>query len=132
MSPVTLTITDETTSGAITNQIKVRFSDNLTTVKAIIETRVTAEVENYNQRLPEYYTGLVQPGNAERTLNGFKLKEKKQVDAEKQCLVALDAFQKNGYFILIDNIQATDLNQMIVVNENTTISFLKLTQLVGG
>jgi hypothetical protein len=132
MSPVTLTITDETTSGAITNQIKVRFSDNLTTVKAIIEARVTAEVENYNQRLPEYYTGLVQPGNAERTLNGFKLKEKKQVDAEKQCLVALDAFQKNGYFILIDNIQATDLNQMIVVNENTTISFLKLTQLVGG
>jgi hypothetical protein len=132
MSPVTLTITDETTSGAITNQIKVRFSDNLTTVKAIIETRVTAEVENYNQRLPEYYTGLVQPGNAERTLNGFKLKEKKQVDAEKQCLVALDAFQKNGYFILIDNIQATDLDQMIVVNENTTISFLKLTQLVGG
>jgi hypothetical protein len=132
MSPITVNITDETTSGTITNQVKVRFSDSLTTVKAIIEGRVTAEVEMYNQKLPEYFNGLVQPGSAERTLNGYKLKAKKQVDAEKQCLVALDAFQKNGYFILIDNIQATDLNQMIVVNEQTTISFLKLTQLVGG
>ena len=62
----------------------------------------------------------------------FELKDKKKVDAEKQYLVALDAFQKNGFFILIDNIQSESLEQMVVINKNTNISFLKLTPLVGG
>jgi hypothetical protein len=132
MSAITLTITDETFSGTITNQVPVTFASELTTVKEIITARVTAEVEVYNNRMPEYFKGLVQPNQAELTLNGYKLKEKRKVDAEKQCLLALDAFTKNGFFILIDNIQSESLDQMIVINKSTTISFIKLTPLVGG
>ncbi|WP_291787790.1 hypothetical protein [Maribacter sp.] len=47
-------------------------------------------------------------------------------------MVALDAFQKNGYFILIDNKQAEDLEQEVLVSKTTEIAFVKLTQLVGG
>jgi hypothetical protein len=132
MATVTLTIKDETTGGKTVNEMQVSFASELTTVKEIIRARVFAEVDLYNNKMPEYYKGLVQPGDAERTLNGFKLKEKKKVDAEKQFLVALDAFQKNGFFVLIDNIQSESPEQMLVINNKTKISFIKLTPLVGG
>jgi hypothetical protein len=89
-------------------------------------------VEAYNTKLPDYFRGLVQPADAEKTLNGYKLKERKKVDAEKQRLIALDAFAKNGFFILIDNIQSESLEQMVVINDKTDINFVKLTPLVGG
>lgn len=132
MSTVTINIKDETAGGKVTNELKVSFKDNLTTVQDIIKARVHAEVESYNKRMPEYFKGLVQPKDAETTLNGFRVKEKRKVDAEKQILTALDAFNKNGYFVLIDNIQAENLEQMVVINANTSISFVKLTPLVGG
>lgn len=127
-----LTITDETAGGKILNEVKLSLANELTTVKEIIKARVYAEVETYNNKMPEYFKGLVQPNEAEATLNGFKLKEKRKVDAQKQFLAALDAFQKNGYFVLIDNIQAESLEQMVVINSNTTVGFIKLTPLVGG
>jgi hypothetical protein len=34
--------------------------------------------------MPEYFKGLVQPNDAELTLNGYKLKQNRKVDAEKQ------------------------------------------------
>jgi hypothetical protein len=132
MQTITLTMTDESISGKATNSLQVQFSTALTTVKDIIEARVRAEVDQYNQKMPEYFKGLIEPGEAEKTLNGYKLKEKRKLDAEKQCFVALEAFQKNGFFLLIDNIQSESLDQMIVINEHTKISFIKLTPLVGG
>ena len=132
MPPITLTIKDETAGGRITNEIAVTLSGELTTVKDIIKARIYAEVELYNRRMPEYFKGLIQPSEAEVTINGFKLKEKRKVDPKKQCLLALDAFNKNGFFLLIDNIQSESLDQMLVVNANTALSFVKLTPLVGG
>ncbi|MFT3910253.1 MAG: hypothetical protein QM737_12560 [Ferruginibacter sp.] len=132
MSVITLTVKDETTSGQTTNELSISFDSELTTVADIIKARVIAEVNAYNNKMPEYYRGLVQPGDAERTLNGYKLKERKKVDAEKQVLVALEAFKNNGFFILIDNIQSDSLDQMLVINNQTQVSFIKLTPLVGG
>ena len=128
-----LTIKDATFTGDILNQIEIAVKNERTTVKELISARVESEVNAYNEKLPEYFKGLIQPSEAEKTLNGFKLKNRgKQIDVEKQILVALDAFQKNGYFILIDNKQAEDLEQEVLVSKTTEIAFVKLTQLVGG
>ena len=133
MGEFTLTIKDETATGKILHEVPVSFKSALTSVEDIIIARVTAEVEAYNNKLPDYYQGLVQPKDAEMTLNGYKLKERrKKIDLDKQCKVALHAFKNNGYFVLIDNIQAKSLDQMVVINEQTKISFVKLTPLVGG
>lgn len=130
--PITINIKDETAGGSIINETPITLDNDLTTVKAIILARVNAEVVVYNDRQPEYFQGLVQPADAEKTLNGYRLKAKKRIDPEQQCLVALDAFEKNGYFVLIDNIQAESLEQMVVINSSTNISFVKLTPLIGG
>lgn len=132
MSAISISIKDRTTGGDIINEIMISLAHELTTVKDIIEARVYAEVEMHNNKLPEYFRGLVQPRDAERTLNGYKLKGTRKVDPEQQAFIALNAFQRNGFFVLIDNKQATSLEQEVLVNAQTTISFLKLTQLVGG
>jgi hypothetical protein len=132
MPALTLTIKDETTSGKVYNEVNITLAAEIVTVKEIITARVTSEVDTYNKRLPEYYNGLVQPTDAEKTLNGYRFKQKRKVDAEQQVYAALKAFNTNVYFLLIDNIQAESLEQMILVNSHTNISFIKLTPLVGG
>jgi len=132
MGAVLLKIRDTTPSGGIIDEVTLSLTSNRVTVKDIIEARVLAEVERYNNSMPEYFRGLVQPADAERTLNGYRMKMRKPVDAEKQVYIALDAFQKNGYFILIDEFQADQLDQEVEITAHTRVNFLKLTPLVGG
>jgi hypothetical protein len=129
---ITLSIKDENFSGKVLQEVLIGFKSDLVTVKDIIEARVRQEVANYNNKLPDYYNGLIEPTDAEKTINGYKLRSKKPIDAEKQVYVALDAFQKNGFFVLVDNQQSTSMDQEILLREDTRISFVKLTPLVGG
>jgi hypothetical protein len=132
MSAITLTIKDETATGRILNELVIALERETVTIKDIIESRVRAEVNSYNEKLLMLYRGLVQPNEAESALNGYKLKQGKKVDAEKQIYVALAAFQQNGFFVLVDNRQAELLDEEVLVNDATTVSFVKLTPLVGG
>jgi hypothetical protein len=125
-------VKDETFAGKILNEISLEFKTEKVTVSEIISERVTQEVENYNKKATGIFNGLVEPSDSEKTINGYKLKDRKVIDAEKQVYTALDAFQKNGFFLLIDNNQSENLDQVVELNKSTTISFIKLTPLVGG
>lgn len=127
-----LKIRDEKANGELISEHQIGFARQTVTIKDIIEVRVMQEVENYNARQPEYFRGLIEPTDAERTLNGYKLKTRKVIDPEKQVYVALDAFQKNGYFVLVNNQQFSNLDATIELQPDTTVSFIKLTPLVGG
>jgi len=129
---MSISIVDETLSGNASEAMKLIFNTELITVKEVIARRVTAEVENYNLKLTGFFNGLVEPTNAEKILNGYQLKPRQPIDAKKQIEIALDAFQKNGFFILVDNKQFEQLDDEIIVANTTTISFVKLTPLVGG
>ena len=128
---LTITLHDETFTGDSLRHCDVSLHP-VTTVRDIIAARVTAEVRRYNERPADYFQGLVQPGETEATLNGYHVRKHRRIDLEKQVYTALDAFQKNGYFVLIDNIQAESLTQKVSLSSSTRISFLKLTPLVGG
>lgn len=130
---MTITINDESLTGDILNQIQIAVESEIVTVKDIIIARVTAEVEAYNNKLPEYFKGFIRPTASEETLNGYKLKKTRaKIDAEQQTFIALDAFQNNSFFVLIDNQQSENLEQQVLVTKTTTVSFVKLTPLVGG
>lgn len=45
---------------------------------------------------------------------------------------ALDGFASNAFIMLIDDVQAEDLEQRVAVRPETEVTFLKLTPLVGG
>ncbi len=128
----TLSVKDENFAGKVLNELLVKFKSKTITIRELIEARVRGEVEVYNTQRPAYYNGLVDPTDSEKTINGLKLHSRKQIDAEKQVYVALDAFQKNGFFVLVDDAQCTSLDQEIELHDDTHISFVKLTPLVGG
>jgi hypothetical protein len=132
MAGINIMIKDETFAGKILNEIEIALLKERVTVKEIIEARVIAEVEAYNTKVPQYFNGLVQPTDSEATINGYKLSNKKKVDAEKQVFTALNAFQRNGYFVLVDNIQAEKLEDEVLLTKESKVSFVKLTPLVGG
>ncbi|MEZ4911152.1 MAG: hypothetical protein R2774_09855 [Saprospiraceae bacterium] len=125
-------IKDEQLNGTITHQFEINVESEFITAKELIEKRVTFEVEQYNTKFPEYYQGLIEPTESEKTLNGYKLKKRQFIDPEKQVYIALDAFQKNGYFILVDDKQVDELSETISLKQDSIISFVKLTPLIGG
>ena len=102
------------------------------TVRELIRSRVYQEVKDYNTSQPEYFQGLVQPTDTEKTLNGYKLRQLRQIDWEKQFEKAITAFEGNGFVILVDDEQVTELEEEIVVAPGTSVTFLKLVPLVGG
>lgn len=132
MPSISVTIKDETSGGKPLNSVTIELPASLVTVQEIIEKRVIAEVNEYNKKRNENYYGLVQPDGAEIILNGFRLQKFRTIDAKKQIEIAKQAFLSNGFFILIDNIQAASLDQTFVLHNQSEISFIKLTPLVGG
>ncbi len=105
---------------------------NLLTVRELIRARVEQEVATFNEQHPEYFQGLVQPGVAERTLNGFRVPRQHQVDAAEQVRLALHAFEHNGFVMLIDDQQVERLDDQVLLGPTTVVTFLKLVPLVGG
>jgi hypothetical protein len=135
--PLTLTIRDETTSGGVYHEMPLEFPTERITVRELIRERVYQEVQDFNQKRDErVFRGLVQPTETERVLNGkpneFRLKEHRQIEWMPQFEKALEAFTRNGFFILIDDKQAESLDQEFVLGRGSLVSFVRLTPLAGG
>lgn len=128
----TLLIQDETATGAVLHRLALELAQETITVRELIEQRVRQEVEAYNQRNDDVFSGLIQPTDSERVLNGYRLKKHHRIDAEKQLYRALEAFQQNGYFILVNDRQVESLDEQIWLGPGATAAFVKLTPLVGG
>lgn len=108
------------------------FPSKFVTPREIIRERVFCEVKDYNEKTPEVFNGLVQPTGAERVLNGFRMREKKKIDAQEQYKRAIEAFERNGFIMLVDDLQIETLDEQIEIEPEMEITFLKLVPLVGG
>jgi hypothetical protein len=129
---ITLTIHDETVLGGKDPALTLDFLNEIITVRELIRERVYEEVRLYNATSPEYFRGLVQPKDAEMTLNGVKIRERRKVDWEAQYQLALEAFARNGFFILVNDHQVESLDETILLTPATQVSFIRLIPLVGG
>jgi hypothetical protein len=137
MMPFTLTIRDESTSGGVYHEMPLEFPSERITVRELIRERVNQEVQDFNRKQNELvFRGLVQPTEAERVWNGkpneFRLKKRRQIEWKPKFEKAIDAFTRNGFFILIDNKQAESLDQEFVLGHGSQVSFVRLTPLAGG
>ncbi|MBU2939721.1 hypothetical protein KO494_09245 [Lacinutrix sp. C3R15] len=125
----TITIQDESAAGDILNEITLKFNEEYITVSEVIKARIELEISRYNNNVESYKKGLVIPDQLESRLNN---KKSKSIDVEKQLYIALDAFKTNGFILLVDDQQVENINQKVLVDKSTTVSFIKLTPLVGG
>ena len=131
----TLKIRDETTvglGGDADRDFTLDVPEERITARDLIRARVYREVRDYNLDQPEIFQGLVQPSDAERTLNGFKMRSRRSIDPERQFELAKRAFYANGFILLVDDRQVAELEEEIEIRPETTVTFLKLVPLVGG
>jgi hypothetical protein len=93
---------------------------------------VRDEVARDNAEPAEVFEGLVMPEGAEPTKAGFVLGRPRRVDWERQADQALDAFARNGFFVLVDDRQVTELDERLALTADSDIRSERLVQLVGG
>jgi hypothetical protein len=104
------------------------------TVRDLIRTRVREEVAKANAAIVEgrEFRTLVQPTEAEVTMNGYRMNRRKTVDWLAQAGKAEEAFGRNGFFVLVDGRQLEDLDEELALTPGSKIRFVRLTPLVGG
>lgn len=125
-------IRDESPAGEILHSLDLYVAQSRISVKELIAARVRSEVASYNENRERRWRGLVQPEATEQFLNNTTAKRTAEVDAEKQVYVAWEAFQRNGFFVLVDDKQVSHLEEIVELHAGSTLSFIRLTPLVGG
>lgn len=132
--PLTITIRDESVTGQSLHEWSLEVLTERITVRELIRSRVYQEVDDYNRKSAgeRAYRGLVQPERQEATLNEGRHSAARTLDWKRQFEVALDAFDRNGFLILVDDVQPRSLDEEVVLRPGAQVSFVKLTPLVGG
>ena len=128
----TITIRDETLTGQSIGEHPLDLLTERVTVRELIRSRVYQEVQDYNRRQPETFRGLIQPTDAEQTLNGYRVRGHRQIDWKAQFEKACDAFERNGFFVLVNDRQPDSLDEELTIDPTKTVTFVKLVPLVGG
>lgn len=129
---VALKIFDQTTTAEREPAMTLKLASERISVRELIERRVREEVEQFNSRKPELYRGLVQPTDAEKTLNGYRLRKSKSIDWRQQAEAAIEAFSKGSILLLVDDRQVDSLTEELGVTSDSEVVFLKLVPLIGG
>ena len=127
-----VTVTDATASGRETARLVLERVPTPVTLRDLIRFRVREEAARYNADPVTRFAGLVQPTDAEATLNGYVLTRPRILDWEKQADAAVEAFGRNGFFVFVGNRQVDELDDELTLDETDVVSFVRLVPLVGG
>jgi hypothetical protein len=128
----TLIIEDRTATGTPTGNIDLPDVPDRITLRELIRLRVREEVARYNLAPGPKFVGLVQPDGSIRGRGGYEMPAPRRIEWERQADIAIDSFLRNGFFVMIDGKQETELDRVIVLGADLDIGFIKLTPLVGG
>ncbi|MFF4575057.1 hypothetical protein [Streptomyces sp. NPDC001410] len=128
----TVTFRDETATGKPVTEWQVAGLPERMTVRELIRLRVREEVARHNARPSDRFNGLVRPDDAETELNGYRLREVRRIDWERQAEIAERAFLANGFFVLAGDRQVEELDDVVDLTVDPDLVFIKLVALVGG
>ncbi len=127
----TIAFVDETTAGDRGDVRHLEIFEERLPLREIIRRRIFQEVAEHNAKNSTGFTGLVQPGEVEAALNG-KRNTSHRVEPQRQFELAVEAFGRNGFLVLVDDRQVEGLDEPVQLTEGTEVTFLKLVPLVGG
>ncbi|MEV5984294.1 hypothetical protein AB0L85_04655 [Streptomyces sp. NPDC052051] len=128
----TVTFRDETATGRAVTEWEVAGLPERMTVRELIRLRVREEVARHNARPSDRFNGLVRPLDAETEMNGYRLREPRRIDGERQAEIAERAFLANGFFMLAGDRQVEDLDETVDLTVDPDVVFIKLVALAGG
>lgn len=128
----TLHISDEVIPGARSEARVVTVPQTATTPRELIRCRIREEVERHNESPAQVFHGLVQPEESELILNGFRLQTRRPLCWEAQFERACASFLRNGFLLIVDGRQVSQLDELIELQPESDVQFVKLVPLVGG
>lgn len=128
----TITILDQYPIGQVSQKIELVVQDERITVRDLIRQRIHQEVSLYNTSTPGYFQGLVQPKEAELTLNGYKLRKKRKINWEEQARLAVQAFRTKSFTIQVGDKKVENLEEFIPDVRDTQVSFAISVPIIGG
>jgi hypothetical protein len=128
----TLTIHDRTATGTPTGSIDLPDVPDRITLRELIRLRVREEVARYNLEPGLEFAGLVQPEGATQTRTGYVMPAPRRIEWERQADAAIASFLRNGFFVMVNGRQETDLDHEVLLGDSLDVGFIKLTPLVGG
>ncbi|GGV08562.1 hypothetical protein GCM10010182_30020 [Actinomadura cremea] len=131
-STSTVTFRDETATGRPVAEFAVAGLPARMTVRELIRLRVREEVARHNASVSDRFDGLVRPDDAEAGLDGYRLREPRRLDLERQAEIAERAFAGNGFLVLAGDRQVEDLDAEIDLTAEPDLVFIKLVPLAGG
>ena len=129
---VAVRIVDEVNPGTRETAWTLEILRERTTARELIRSRVYQEVTEYNARTSGLFAGLVQPTEAECVLNGYRVRAGRKLEWETQYARAQEAFRHNGFLLLVDDRQLTDLDDEVELQSGSEVTFLRLFPIVGG
>lgn len=111
---------------------RLDFAGQRITVRELIHERVREEMDRLGEQR-KVGSSQVAPTGAEARLNASRvLTTSKTSSRAVQLETAERAFQRNEYFVLLDDRQAVDLDEVIDLDATSNATFLLLTPLQGG
>ncbi|NNE89362.1 MAG: hypothetical protein HKN27_14930 [Silicimonas sp.] len=114
-------------------EILLKLSSAQLTARDLISERVRAECDRLLVDIKGALAPfLIRPTDEEIALNGDPRERKIPMNPENRVKTALEAFESNGFILLVDDIQIESLDQEIKMTPTSVVTFLKLTPLVGG
>jgi hypothetical protein len=128
----TVALRDETATGGALASLSLTGVPDRLTVRELLRLRVREEVARHNAAPSREFTGLVRPDDAEQVPGGYRLHRTRALDWERQADIAERAFAANGFIMLIADRQVEDLDEVVDLDVDEEVVFIKLVQLVGG
>jgi len=128
----TLTLYDRTATGTPTGSIDLPDVPDRVSLRDLIRLRVREEVARYNLDPGPEFRGLVQPTGAVPGRKGYVMPRPHRVSWEQQADAAIASFLRNGFFVMVNGVQETELDAEIQLTDELDVGFIKLTPLVGG
>lgn len=129
---ITVLIKDQSGAGRVRATTTLDGISSRITLRDLVRTRVREEVARYNAAPELVFSGLVMPEGARPVAEGFRMPKARRIDWEHQADRAVEAFQRNGFFVLIGDQQVTELDEELDLTPDSDIRFVRLVQLVGG
>ncbi|MFI7061803.1 hypothetical protein ACIBL3_12525 [Kribbella sp. NPDC050124] len=129
---ITVKIIDVSGAGRVGATTTLAGVSSRITLRDLVRTRFRDEVARFNAAPQPVFTGLVMPEGGLPTEAGFRLPEQRRLDWEQQADRAIEAFERNGFFVLLDDRQVTELDAELELTADSDIRFVRLVQLVGG
>lgn len=131
MALTAIAVEEKMTGGPSRRSYRLELPSERITVSELIRVYVADQLSKFN--VSDRVVGPNFEAPEERLLNPDRHKVAgDKYDCDAQFKKAVAAFRGNQFFVIVDGRQVEVLDEELVLNPDTKVSFLKLVPLVGG